>query len=203
MASKRQNERPPVIAVDGPAASGKGTIARALASHFNLPFMDTGLLYRAVALNLWRWGGDPNDEFEALRACDDLGFDPADAELRTEPVSAIASRISAYGSVRRALLQRQQDFARGEHGAVEHRPRDAAVAADDHPPVAAAPLPAQRPRAEAGRERRHDLRRQRLADAAAHPGHAHHQPIVRQPDLHQSARASRRRAARAAVRAKR
>ena len=58
----------PVIAVDGPAASGKGTIGRALARHFGLPHMDTGLLYRAVALNLWRWGGDPGNEFEALRA---------------------------------------------------------------------------------------------------------------------------------------
>ena len=48
-----------LIAVDGPAASGKGTIARALARHFDLPHMDTGMLYRAVALNLWRWGGDP------------------------------------------------------------------------------------------------------------------------------------------------
>ena len=58
----------PVIAVDGPAASGKGTIARAIARELNLPHMDTGLLYRAVALNLWRWGGDPSSEFEALRA---------------------------------------------------------------------------------------------------------------------------------------
>ena len=65
------DEMAPVIAVDGPAASGKGTIARALAGHFGLPHMDTGLLYRAVALNLWRWGGDPASEFEALRACDD------------------------------------------------------------------------------------------------------------------------------------
>jgi cytidylate kinase len=108
----------PVIAVDGPAASGKGTIARALASHFGLPHMDTGLLYRAVALNLWRWGGDPSSEFEALRACDDLGFDPADPELRSEPVSKIASMISAYPSVRAALLERQQDFARQAGGAV-------------------------------------------------------------------------------------
>ena len=108
----------PVIAVDGPAASGKGTIARALASHFGLPHMDTGLLYRAVALNLWRWGGDPGKEFEALRACDDLGFDPADEELRSEPVSKIASMISAYPSVRTALRARQQEFARQEGGAV-------------------------------------------------------------------------------------
>jgi cytidylate kinase len=107
-----------VIAVDGPAASGKGTIARALARHFDLPHMDTGLLYRSVALNLWRWGGDPASEFEALRACDVASVDPVDPELRSEPVSAIASRISAYPSVRTALLERQQQFARQPGGAV-------------------------------------------------------------------------------------
>ena len=107
-----------MIAVDGPAASGKGTIARALAEHFQLPHMDTGLLYRAVALNLWRWGGDPSSEFEALRACDDLGFDPGDPELRSEPVSRIASSISAYPGVRAALLERQQAFAGQGGGAV-------------------------------------------------------------------------------------
>jgi CMP/dCMP kinase len=107
-----------LIAVDGPAASGKGTIARALARHYGLPHMDTGLLYRAVALNLWRWGGDPGNEFEALRACDHLGFDPSDEELRSEPVSRIASAISAYPGVRAALLERQQDFAGQAGGAV-------------------------------------------------------------------------------------
>src|SRR6476619_8273078 len=108
----------PVIAGDGPAASGKGTIARALAEHFGLPHMDTGLLYRAVALNLWRWGGDPASEFEALRAADMLNIDPDDEELRSEPVSRIASSISAYPSVRAALLERQQDFAGQPGGAV-------------------------------------------------------------------------------------
>ena len=108
----------PVIAVDGPAASGKGTIARALAKHFGLPHMDTGLLYRAVALKLWRWGGDAGNEFEALRACDSLGVDPDDPELRSEPVSKIASIISSYPTVRAALLKRQQDFARQAGGAV-------------------------------------------------------------------------------------
>jgi CMP/dCMP kinase len=107
-----------VIAVDGPAASGKGTIARALAHHYGLPHMDTGLLYRAVALKLWRWGGDASNEFEALRVCDDLGFDPSDEELRSEPVSRIASKVSSYSSVRDALLQRQRDFATQEGGAV-------------------------------------------------------------------------------------
>lgn len=107
-----------IIAVDGPAASGKGTIARALAKHFDLPHMDTGLLYRAVALNLWRWGGDPASEFEALRACDMLSIDPDDEELRSEPVSRIASSISAYPAVRAALLERQQEFAGQPGGAV-------------------------------------------------------------------------------------
>ena len=107
-----------VIAVDGPAASGKGTIARALAKHYGLPHMDTGMLYRAVALNLWRWGGDPSSEFEALRACDVASVDPDDEELRSEPVSRIASSISAYPLVRAALLERQQEFAGQPGGAV-------------------------------------------------------------------------------------
>jgi cytidylate kinase len=80
--------------------------------------MDTGLLYRAVALKLWRWGGDPSNEFEALRACAELGFDPEDEELRSEPVSRIASKVSSYASVRDALLERQRDFAAQEGGAV-------------------------------------------------------------------------------------
>jgi cytidylate kinase len=108
----------PVIAVDGPAASGKGTIARAIARHFDLPLMDTGLLYRAAALNLWRWGGDPGHEFEAARACSELNLDADDPELRSEPVSQIASAISVYPAVRAALLARQQEFARQPGGAV-------------------------------------------------------------------------------------
>jgi cytidylate kinase len=111
-------ERPLVIAVDGPAASGKGTIARALAKHFGLPHLDTGLLYRSVALNLWRFGGDPASEFEALRACDIESVAWDDPELRSETVSSIASRISAYPAVRGALLERQQRFAQGASGAV-------------------------------------------------------------------------------------
>ena len=107
-----------VIAVDGPAASGKGTIARALAAHFGLPHMDTGLLYRAVALNLVRFGGDPGHEFEAVRACDlgSVSFD--DPELRSEIVGSYASRISAYPAVRAHLLDRQRAFAGQDGGAV-------------------------------------------------------------------------------------
>jgi len=107
-----------IIAVDGPAASGKGTIARALAEHYGLPHMDTGLLYRAVGLNLLRWGGDPADEKDALRACDFSQIDFADPELKSEAAGGIASRISAFPLVRAALIKRQRDFAEQEGGAV-------------------------------------------------------------------------------------
>ena len=107
-----------IVAVDGPAASGKGTIARALARHFDLPHLDTGLLYRAVALNLWRFGGDPDSEFAAARACDFAQVDFDDPELKSEVVGGIASRISAYPLVRAALFERQRDFAAQAGGAV-------------------------------------------------------------------------------------
>jgi cytidylate kinase len=109
---------PLVIAVDGPAASGKGTIARGLAGHFGLPHLDTGKLYRAVALSLLRWGGDPDSEFAALRACDDIAGLMDDPELKSEMVGGIASRVSAYPAVRAALLERQRDFAGSPDGAV-------------------------------------------------------------------------------------
>ena len=107
-----------IVAVDGFAASGKGTIARAIASRFGLPHLDTGLLYRAVGLNLLRWGGDPESEFAALRACDFSRIDLSDRELKSEAVGGIASRISAYPSVRAALVERQREFAEQPGGAV-------------------------------------------------------------------------------------
>jgi cytidylate kinase len=107
-----------IIAVDGPAASGKGTIARALAAHFSLPHMDTGLLYRAAALNLLGLGGDPESEFAAARACDLSQIDFGDPELKSETVGGIASRISTYPLVRDALLERQRRFAGQAGGAV-------------------------------------------------------------------------------------
>ena len=111
--------RPLLIAVDGPAASGKGTIARALAEHFALPHLDTGLLYRSVALSLVRFGGEFDNEFEAVRACAAIGqVDPTDPELRSEIVASIASRISAYPGVRAALMERQRAFAGQAGGAV-------------------------------------------------------------------------------------
>lgn len=107
-----------IVAVDGPAASGKGTIARALAEHFGLPHLDTGLLYRAVGLSVLRHGGDPERELDALRAC---GFSDAmlhDPEIRCEAASRAASVVSTHPAVRQALLARQREFAGQAVGAV-------------------------------------------------------------------------------------
>jgi cytidylate kinase len=107
-----------IVAVDGPAASGKGTIARAIARHYGLPHMDTGLLYRAAGLRLLRLGGDPADEAQAVAACSLDGIDFADPELKSEAAGGMASRISAYPGVRSALVERQRSFATQAGGAV-------------------------------------------------------------------------------------
>ena len=107
-----------IIAVDGPAASGKGTIAKALARHYGLPHLDTGLLYRAVGIAVLRSGGDPSDEGDAFRAC---GFEDAllsDPGLKSEAAARAASIVSAHPAVRAALLERQRDFAHAPGGAV-------------------------------------------------------------------------------------
>ncbi|USU12242.1 (d)CMP kinase [Sphingomonadaceae bacterium OTU29THOMA1] len=107
-----------IIAVDGPAASGKGTIAKALARHYGLPHLDTGLLYRAVALTVQRMELDPAKEADAVAACD---FDDAllaDPALRTDEIGQLASIVSAHPLVRAALLHRQKRFARQPGGAV-------------------------------------------------------------------------------------
>ncbi|WP_156678098.1 (d)CMP kinase [Sphingomonas profundi] len=107
-----------IIAVDGPAASGKGTIARAIARHYGLPYLDTGLLYRAVGLQVLRTGGDPSDPDAALAAC--AFTDPllADEQLRSEAAGAAASVVSAHPAVRAALIERQRAFAGQPGGAV-------------------------------------------------------------------------------------
>ncbi|HQQ07328.1 MAG TPA: d(CMP) kinase [Novosphingobium sp.] len=107
-----------IIAVDGPTASGKGTIAKALAAHFGLPHLDTGLLYRAVGRQCAVNGGDPGNPADALAACafpDSLLDDP---ELRSEASGGLASRVSVHPEVRHALYERQRAFAMQPGGAV-------------------------------------------------------------------------------------
>ena len=107
-----------IIAVDGPTASGKGTIAKALAAHFGLPHMDSGLLYRAVGLQCALNHGNADDAADALAAGqfpDSLLTDP---ELRSEATGGLASRVSIHGEVRRALFERQRAFATQPGGAV-------------------------------------------------------------------------------------
>ena len=107
-----------IIAVDGPTASGKGTIARALAAHFGLPHLDTGLLYRAVGRQVFLDGGDPDDAGDALAATTFPDGLLADPELRSEDAGGLASRVSVHASVRRALYERQRAFALQPGGAV-------------------------------------------------------------------------------------
>ena len=108
-----------IIAIDGPAASGKGTLAKRLAAHFGLPHLDTGLLYRAVARALIDAGNPLADEDAATRAA--LALEPSsldDPRLRGAPMGEAASIVSAFQPVRDALLAFQRGFARQAAGAV-------------------------------------------------------------------------------------
>jgi len=101
-----------IIAIDGPAAAGKGTLARRLAAHFGYAYLDTGLIYRAVGKKVLEAGADPEDAVAAeavARALspDDLARD----DLRTDDVAQAASKVSAVPGVRAALLEFQRDFA--------------------------------------------------------------------------------------------
>jgi cytidylate kinase len=108
-----------LIAVDGPLASGKGTIARALAARYGLPHLDTGALYRAVAVAMMEAGEDPADPDAAERAARNLDPDAIDeAKIRTAGAGAAASVVSAHPGVRAALLKVQKDFAARPGGAV-------------------------------------------------------------------------------------
>lgn len=107
------------IAIDGPAASGKGTIAKAVASHFGLRHLDTGALYRGVGLAVTLAGGDPGDAEAAARAAHAL--DPmllGDPRLRSAEAGMAASKVAAVPAVRAALLAFQRRFAQTPPGAV-------------------------------------------------------------------------------------
>lgn len=108
-----------IIAVDGPAASGKGTIARRIAIHYGLPYLDTGALYRAVARDMLSEGLDLNDVKMAEKIAHEI--DPIsldDNSIRSRDVGAAASVIAKHPTVRDALLHYQQNFAANERGAV-------------------------------------------------------------------------------------
>lgn len=107
-----------IIAVDGPTASGKGTIARRLAAHLGIAYLDTGLLYRAVGRQVALNGGNPDDPADALAA---TGFPDElleDEILRAEETGGLASRVSVHPGVRQALFERQRAFAEQPGGAV-------------------------------------------------------------------------------------
>lgn len=101
-----------IIAIDGPAAAGKGTLAKRLAEYFDLAYLDTGILYRAVALVLLKHGIDPHDEDAAERASASLNLgDLSDPDLRREATGNAASIIAAMPQVRSNLLLFQRKFA--------------------------------------------------------------------------------------------
>ena len=108
-----------IIAIDGPAASGKGTIARRLAAHYRLPHLDTGLLYRATAASLIQADKDLGDVEAAVAAARGLGLTEFNEEmLRGARMSEAASVVAAIPEVRHALITAQRDFAARPHGAV-------------------------------------------------------------------------------------
>ena len=108
-----------IIAIDGPAASGKGTLARRLARHYHLPHLDTGLLYRATALALLQAGHALEDETAAVVAARALSLTDFDeAALRSRKMGDAASRVAAMPAVRAVLISAQRDFASRPQGAV-------------------------------------------------------------------------------------
>lgn len=112
-----------IIAVDGPAASGKGTLARRIAGHYGLAHLESGLLYRAAALQVLLAGGDPADPKDAEAGAKRVRFDQlADPRLKEERISNAASLVAAIPAVRATLLAFQRDFTRkppdGAKGAV-------------------------------------------------------------------------------------
>jgi cytidylate kinase len=108
-----------IIAIDGPAASGKGTIARRLAAHYRLPHLDTGLLYRATAATLIAEGGDLYDEEAAIAAARGLGLtDLNETALRSRQMAEAASVVATMPGVRAALIDAQRAFAARPGGAV-------------------------------------------------------------------------------------
>jgi cytidylate kinase len=108
-----------IIAVDGPAASGKGTLASGLAKHYGLPYLDTGLLYRAVGRAVEAWENSPEFEQRAIAAAQTLDENDLEPEyLLSAKVGTLASKVAVIGAVRHALFDYQRQFATQDGGAV-------------------------------------------------------------------------------------
>jgi cytidylate kinase len=108
-----------IIAIDGPTASGKGTVAAGVAKHYGLKRLDTGALYRAVGLAVLDAGGDPADEAAAVAAAEALDLGAIDEKrIRSSAVGLAASKVASQSPVRAALLKAQRDFAANPAGAV-------------------------------------------------------------------------------------
>ena len=108
-----------IIAIDGPAASGKGTIAKRVAAHYGLAYLDTGTLYRAVARDTLARSRDPADAIEALKSAKALDpFTLGDPGLRKPGLAEAASLVAKHPEVREELLAYQRSFARAKSGAV-------------------------------------------------------------------------------------
>lgn len=108
-----------IIAIDGPTASGKGTLAKRLAKHFNLPYLNTGGLYRAIALFMINNGLNYNDKNEVINILGNVDFnDLNNPELYVEEIGAVAGKIAPIEEVRQFLLKFQKDFANQDTGAV-------------------------------------------------------------------------------------
>jgi len=113
---------PAIIAIDGPAAAGKGTLARRLAAELGLPYLDTGLLYRAVGRRVLDGGGEPTDPAAATLAARTLqAADLERTDLRGPVADAAAAAVAAIPSVRAALLDFQRDFATERGGVLDGR----------------------------------------------------------------------------------
>ncbi len=113
------SRKPPLIAIDGPAAAGKGTLAQSLAGKLDLPYLDTGLLYRAIGKLMQDAGQDLDDPTAAASVAEKLAPDDLRrTDLRGREAGELASRVAIHPGVRAALLAFQRDFAHGPRGAV-------------------------------------------------------------------------------------
>ena len=185
--------QPMLIAIDGPAAAGKGTLAERLAAHYRLPYLDTGLLYRAVGRAMAERGLDLDDPVAAGEVA--AGLDPsglADPHLRGREAGEFASRVAVHAGVRSALLDFQRTFAHRPEGAVlDGRDIGTAVCPDADVKIFVTASPEVRARRrtdELLRKGRSDVTYERILDEirardARDSGRAV-APLARAPDAH-------------------